>query len=255
VTQDTTVKPAVVVLAAGRGRRMGSAGPKVLEPLNGRPMLAYVFSALEAAGLTPQSSAMVLVIGHHGEAVRSFAGSTYTFVDQENQLGTGHAVRLALQSVPDDAEPVLVVNGDEPLLDPADLQAMLAVFRARSPAVVLLTGTVRDTRSLGRVIRDESGQVVDLLQESDLNPRQLAITEVNLGAYVFRSAFLRRTIEELMPHQTGEYYVTDLVAAAARQGYEVYAVEPAEADECLGVNTPEELVHAERLLARRAAAV
>lgn len=240
-----------IVLAAGKGTRMRSTLPKVLHPLVGKPMLVRVLDSLDTAGF----SRPLAVVGYGQDRIRQVAGDRCQYVDQGEYRGTGHAARVAMDALPDAVNRVLLVHGDEPLIEAETYRAMLDLQMASGAAIVLLTTRVRDTREFGRVIRDEVGQPAALLQQSELTPDQRKIDEVNLGAYVFDVAFLRRHLPDLQPHPPkGELYLTDLIAAAVAEGTQkpaVAAITLECGEEVMGVNDLVQLEQATRALYRR----
>lgn len=247
----------VVILAAGQGKRMNSALPKVLQPLAGRAMLAHVIDTarelvrLQGAG-DAAPARIVIVVGHGGEAVRAaFAGAHgLQFVDQQPQLGTGHAV---LQAVPrlDPAAPTLVLYGDVPLLRPATLAGLLA---AAGDRVGVLTVKLDDPAGYGRILHDAAGDVAGIVEERDADARQRRIDEVSTGVLVAPTAQLARWLGGLgNANAQGEYYLTDIVAAARAQGVGVVACLAADAEEVLGVNSRAQLARVERIAQRRCA--
>jgi len=248
--EGPAVNEAALVLAAGKGTRMRSSLPKVLHRLAGTTMLARVLRALNGIGFARPT----IIVGYGAELVRQEAGESARFVVQDRQLGTGHAVRIGMDSLPGDVQRVLVVNGDEPLLPPETLRQMLDLQQQTGARVVLLTTHLADTRGFGRVIRNQGGEPVALMQEVDLSAEQQAIDEVNLGAYVFDAPFLRVCLAQLQPHPPkGEYYVTDVVAMAAedteRPG--TAAVTVSGGAEVLGINDLVQLEEATQALYRR----
>jgi bifunctional UDP-N-acetylglucosamine pyrophosphorylase/glucosamine-1-phosphate N-acetyltransferase len=252
----------VVVLAAGLGTRMKSARPKVLAPLCGRAMLGWVLEA--AYSLAP--GALDVVIGKEGEAVRAAAklesagaaarGVEPRFVVQEPRNGTGHALQVCLPEVGRGAGPVVVLYGDMPLLRGESLARLCAAWRARhdagTPGIALLTAEVADPRGLGRVIRDASGAVRELVEERDANAAQRAVREVNLGVYAFDPRFLADALPKLKnDNAQREYYLTDLIALAVAQGRPVDALRLDDEREALGVNTLRQLAIVRRELQDR----
>src|SRR5947209_6658483 len=200
---------------------MRSSRPKVLHHVAGKSMLTRVLDALaEADFLCP-----TVVVGHEAEAIRREGGERCRYVEQVPQRGTGDAARVGLESLPGETGRVLLVHGDEPMIEPEIYREMLDLQAESGAAIILLTTEVEDTRDFGRVVRDAGGRPVALVQQSDLIPEQKARSrEINLGAYVFDAAFLRRTLPDLQPHPPkGEYYLTDLVATAAETGAGVEA--------------------------------
>lgn len=243
---------AALVLAAGKGTRMRSRLPKVLHRLAGITMLARVLRALDGAGFARPT----IIVGYGAELVRQEAGESALYVVQDQQLGTGHAVRIGMDSLPAEVQRVLVVNGDEPLLPSQTLRQMLDLQQQTGARAVLLTTHLAKTRGFGRVIRNQGGELIALMQESDLSPEQQTIDEVNLGAYVFDAPFLRACLGRLAPHPPkGEYYVTDVVAMAAevteieRPG--TAAVTVFGGAEVLGINDLVQLEEATQALYRR----
>jgi len=174
----------VVVLAAGEGKRMRSAHPKVLHPLCGRPMLSYILDS--ASALTDQ---VFIVIGHGAPLVKETLGPAWKYILQEEQLGTGHAVSQALPELPDSGN-LLVLCGDTPLLETRHLQEMLNQHGTGGATV--MTARVPDPYGYGRIIRDSRGQVEAIIEESEATGGQKAINEINTGAYCFDLQLLNR---------------------------------------------------------------
>ena len=239
-----------MILAAGKGTRMRSRLPKVLQPLAGIPMLIRVLDSLAASGFARPT----VVVGYGADDIRAATGDRCEYVLQERQLGTGDAARVGFGALPAATSRVLLVHGDEPLIPPASYREMLAVQERTGAPVVLLTAHVEDTRGLGRVVRDSSGAPTALVQEGDLSPEERSLNEVNLGAYVFDARFLRHGLDTLESHPPkGEYYLTDLIALAAREGTPAGVVTLAGGTELLGVNDLVELEAASRAVYRRTA--
>jgi bifunctional UDP-N-acetylglucosamine pyrophosphorylase/glucosamine-1-phosphate N-acetyltransferase len=233
----------VVVLAAGQGKRMHSDLPKVLHPLGGRPLLAHVLEA--ARSLSP--SRLCVVIGHGAERVReTIRDSDVAWAVQEKQLGTGHAVMQALPHL-DGAGAVLVLYGDVPLIAPETLRAL--VDAANGGALALLTQRLDNPCGYGRIVRDESGRVVRIVEEKDATQDERAIHEINTGIVALARSRLDTWLQRLRnDNAQGEYYLTDIVAAAVDDGVEIAVRHPAAAHECLGVNSKTELAFLERKL-------
>jgi bifunctional UDP-N-acetylglucosamine pyrophosphorylase/glucosamine-1-phosphate N-acetyltransferase len=232
---------AVVVLAAGEGTRMRSATPKVLHPVGGRSLLGHALHA--AAGTFPAH--LVVVVGHGREEVGSHCqqigaelGREVRTTVQDRRRGTGHAVACGVASLPADATgTVLVSYGDVPLLDAATLRALVAEHDDAGHAVTLLTAEMDDPTGYGRVVRDEKGGVVAIVEQADASLDQLGITEVNSGVYAFDVTVLRAALAGLgTDNAQGELYLTDVVAAAHRDGLSVGAVELSDPWLVAGVN-------------------
>jgi bifunctional UDP-N-acetylglucosamine pyrophosphorylase/glucosamine-1-phosphate N-acetyltransferase len=237
-----------VVLAAGAGTRMKSKRPKMLHTLAGRFLIdRCVETAARVAGRPP-----VVVVGHGAELVHEAIGGRARFVLQAEQLGTGHAVLQAEAAVGDAAQ-VIVTYGDMPLLTPETLHQLVHLRERTNAAVAMLTLISDTPRGFGRVIRDAQGErVLAVIEEVSCTPEQLAIRELNVGAYCFDSAWLWPALKRVRPNpQKGEYFLTDLIALAVADGREVRAVVTDDRDECLGINTRVDLADAEAALRRR----
>ncbi|HEY8520905.1 MAG TPA: bifunctional UDP-N-acetylglucosamine diphosphorylase/glucosamine-1-phosphate N-acetyltransferase GlmU [Gammaproteobacteria bacterium] len=238
----------VIVLAAGQGKRMNSALPKVLQPLAGKPMLAHALDAARAL----EPARIHVVHGHGAEQVRAaFPDPDLEWCLQSQQLGTGHAVLQALPRVPDDHQ-VLILCGDVPLVSPRTLTRLVT---GADRGVALLTAELADPRGYGRVVRDEHGEVVRVVEEKDASDDERRINEVNTGLLATSAAHLRRWLGRLTnDNAQGEYYLTDIVAFAVSEGVGVEGVLVDDADEVLGINDRAQLALAERTLQRRRAA-
>ena len=236
----------VVILAAGRGTRMRSSRPKVLQPLAGRPMLAHVLDTARA--LSP--SRIHVVVGYGAEAVvRECAGDDITWVTQHQQLGTGHAVLQALPAIPD-RDTVLVLYGDVPLLSAATADALASAGR---DAAALLSVHLPDPSGYGRVRRATDGSLLAIVEEKDASPRDKDIKEVNTGLLAAPASVLRAYLGRIgNDNRQGEYYLPDIIGLAVTDRAPV-TVLAGEADELAGVNDRRQLASAERLYQRRQA--
>jgi bifunctional UDP-N-acetylglucosamine pyrophosphorylase/glucosamine-1-phosphate N-acetyltransferase len=237
-----------VVLAAGLGTRMKSALPKVLHPLCGRPMLAYVLDAWDeaAAGDGGTATRPVIVYSPPVEAVRAAFADRAEFALQDEPRGTGDAVRAAIGAVPDDATEILILSGDVPLISASDLEAILEARRQDDAAIALATVFAADPAELGRIVRSEFGIVEAIVEVKDANEDELANNEINSGLYAFDAAWLRRRIGSLAPSPTtGELYLTDLVRLAREDGRLVTAVAFEDDGRFDGINDRSQLAAAE----------
>jgi bifunctional UDP-N-acetylglucosamine pyrophosphorylase/glucosamine-1-phosphate N-acetyltransferase len=242
------VRPtAVIVLAAGEGTRMKSATPKVLHRLGGRTMLGHVLHAVGA--LTPDH--LVVVVGHgRDEVVASLPGGARAVV-QETQDGTGHAVRVALDTLDHLEGTVLVVPGDAPLLTAATLQRLVDAHERARAATTLLTARVADPTGYGRVVRDGNG-VQAIVEQKDADPRTLLIDEVGTSVYAFAAGPLREALGRLTTDNAqGEQYLTDVVALHREAGLTVHAELAEDPDETRGANDRAQLAELARLLRDR----
>ncbi|HZC06335.1 MAG TPA: bifunctional UDP-N-acetylglucosamine diphosphorylase/glucosamine-1-phosphate N-acetyltransferase GlmU [Ktedonobacterales bacterium] len=267
----------VIILAAGKGTRMRSRLPKVAHQLAGRAMLEHAIRAAADAVASPasvtsaedesgddgsdHSSRFIVVVGHEAEAVRSAvswrpATGELSWVTQERQLGTGDAVRVAQEAMTRgearDAAPrtILVTYGDTPLVRAETLRRLLAEHERAGATLTFLTGQTTEPNDYGRVLRDDAGRVRGIVEAKHATPTELAIPEVNSGIYAFAADWLWSRLGQLEPHLNGEYYLTDLVAVAVREGRPV-ATHSVALTETMGVNDRVALAEAESILRAR----
>jgi len=239
----------VVVLAAGKGTRMRSDHPKVLQPLAGKPLLGHVLDTVEQL----HAERTVVVTGFGAQQVQAaFAQRPQLqFALQQPQLGTGHAVQQALPLLPADGV-CLVLYGDVPLAPAHSLLPLVA--QAQAGALALLTVELPDPTGYGRILRAADGAVLGIVEHKDATPAQRALRECNTGIVCAPLAALRRWLAALRnDNAQGEYYLTDIVALAVAEGVPVRASTVADADDVLGVNDRRQLAHLERVVQRRAA--
>jgi bifunctional UDP-N-acetylglucosamine pyrophosphorylase/glucosamine-1-phosphate N-acetyltransferase len=236
---------AALVLAAGQGTRMRSDLPKVLHPMAGEPLLAWVLGALDELGV----GRVLVVIGHQRESVQAaFPGARVEWVIQAEQCGTGHAVLMAGPALEDFAGTLLVVCGDTPLLRAATLRALLEGHEASGAAVTVLSMRVPDPTGYGRILRVGRDGLAGIVEDRDASEAERRIDEVNSGVYAFSYPALVQALTALTARNAqGEYYLTDTVALMARRGLPTQVVCAADHRELLGVNTVEQLADAERL--------
>ncbi|MFI8827645.1 bifunctional UDP-N-acetylglucosamine diphosphorylase/glucosamine-1-phosphate N-acetyltransferase GlmU [Streptomyces sp. NPDC053431] len=243
---------AVVVLAAGEGTRMKSKTPKVLHEIAGRSLVGHVVSA--ARELEPED--LVVVVGHAREQVKghldAFYAGTRTAV-QEEQNGTGHAVRMALRELGRAPEgTVVVVCGDTPLLSGETLRSLAGTHAADGNAVTVLTAEVPDSTGYGRIVRDASGAVTAIVEHKDASEEQRAIREINSGVFAFDGVLLADALGKLRTDNSqGEEYLTDVLSILREAGHRVGASVAADHREILGVNNRVQLAEARALLNER----
>ena len=240
-----------VILAAGQGTRMKSSWPKVLHQILGRPMIAYLLDTIKEAGVED----IVVVVGHQAEAVKdALKDYGVRFVIQEPQLGTGHAVQVAMPAVSPGAGTVMVLCGDAPLISGASIAALRQLHDTTGAAVTVQTIELPDGAHYGRVVRDASGQVAAVVQAKDSveRPDLLAIREINTGAYCIDATFLLDGLTKIPKSPvTGEIYLTDLIHIARQQGRGVEALIDPDWEALLGINSRAELAGATQTVKRR----
>ena len=231
----------VVILAAGKGKRMFSDTPKVLHKVAGRPLLQHVVDT----ALSLEASAVHVVIGHEAQQIEDCLQKTpVLWAMQAEQLGTGHAVAQAMPHVHDKSI-VLVLYGDVPLIQADTLQALVAL--AHSGGLAILTLNSKDPSGLGRIIHDASGHAIAIVEEKDANTQQRKITETNTGILAVQASHLQHWLGQLKnDNAQGEYYLTDIVALAVLQGVDVATQIVDDELEVLGVNNKVQLAQLER---------
>lgn len=232
----------IVILAAGKGTRMRSNTPKVLHTLAGKPFVSHVID--RAKDLAADN--IHLVIGYGAEAVRTaLPDSQLNFIEQKEQLGTGHAVQQVLPSLQADST-VLILYGDVPLINTETLKTLLR--KVSESAMGLLTVNLGDPTGYGRIVRNPSGQVAAIVEHKDATAEQHAIKEVNTGVMAVKSRDLQKWLPALTNNNAqGEYYLTDIIAMAQSEGIEIKTTQPANEYEVLGVNNRQQQAELERV--------
>ena len=233
-----------IVLAAGKGTRMQSDLPKVLFPVLGRAMIHYVIDALEFLNVNK----IIVVVGYRGDAVRAELKSrnNLSFVDQTQQLGTGHAVMCCRDELESLVGPVYVLAGDSPLVQTVSLKKLLLAFQKSKP--VCLLGTLRkdDPTGLGRIIRSEQGEFLEIVEQKDATQEQTQIREVNMSTYLFDSKSLLEVLQSLKNENAqSEYYLTDCPKLMRGEGKKVMALDVLQPCESYSINNPTELAQVE----------
>jgi bifunctional UDP-N-acetylglucosamine pyrophosphorylase/glucosamine-1-phosphate N-acetyltransferase len=242
------MKTTAILLAAGQGSRMKSDLPKVLHRICGKPMLWYTLEAVSKA----TTEKPVVVIGKGAEQVKDFVGETAEYVLQEPQLGTAHAVLQAELLLKGKTDQVIVAYADMPLLRAETLQRLAEAQATNRGPISLLTVTAADPRGFGRILRNAKGAVEAIIEEYVATSEQLAIHELNAGAYCFRAEWLWEALHRIKKNpRKGEYYLTDAVELAARDGLPVQAVAHDDLSETIGINTPVHLAEACAALRQR----
>jgi bifunctional UDP-N-acetylglucosamine pyrophosphorylase/glucosamine-1-phosphate N-acetyltransferase len=239
---------AAVILAAGQGKRMNGMA-KVLCRAGGRTLVESVASTARDAG----ASRIVCVLGHERDQVAAVLPPDVENVEQRERLGTGHAAMQAEPLLGKFDGEVLVLCGDTPLLRAETLQKLVELVRRKKAAASVLTFTAPESSAYGRIIRDKTGRVLKIVEAKDASEAELAVKEVNSGSYCFRAGELFKRLHGLgRDNAQGEYYLTDVVGMLMAEGLIVAAHLTADADEALGVNSPEDLAAVAAAFNRRA---
>ena len=224
-----------IVLAAGKGTRMESDLPKVLMPICERPMVEFVLDALDRA----EVDRAIVVVGYRAELVREALSHrpNVEFVEQTQQLGTGHAVQVCKPLLENHDGPVLVLTGDSPLTQSNSLIQLLSVYDAEKPACVMGTLVKDDPHGLGRIVRNSDGRFEAIVEEKDATVEQRQIHEVNMSTYVFDTLELLPALDQLRnDNQQGEFYITDCPGILTAAGKDVRALPVLEPCEALSIN-------------------
>jgi bifunctional UDP-N-acetylglucosamine pyrophosphorylase/glucosamine-1-phosphate N-acetyltransferase len=242
------MKVSAVLLAAGQGTRMKSDLPKVLHPLAGVPMLWHTLRAIEWAS----TEKPVVIVGHGAEQVKEFVGEDGTCVLQEPQLGTGHAAMQAESVLKGKTDYVIVTYADMPLLRGETYQKLVETQTKNDGPISMLTVIADDPRGFGRIVRKEDGTVAAIVEEYVATPEQKTIKELNVGAYCFSADWLWDTLRRIEKNpKKGEYYLTDTIELAVKDGLSVQALVHDNLGETIGINTRVHLAEAEAIMRQR----
>lgn len=237
-----------VILAAGKGTRMKSKLPKVLHKIGGKPMLQHVLDAADAAG----AARKVVVVGHEAELVEAMIGEQAQMALQAEQLGTGHAVMQTEAVLKDFCGTVMIICGDTPLLEAAELKKFYEGHVASQAAATVLTAFMDDPAGYGRIIRDANGNVLGIVEEKDAVLEQKAIKEINTGIYCVEAPLLFEVLATLTcDNAQDEYYLTDVLAKLNAMGKKVGGVATADSDMIMGINSRRQLAEAENIMRQR----
>ena len=228
-----------VILAAGKGTRMKSDIVKVLHPLCGEPLLSYVVATARSAG----SCDISVIVGYQADAVREkFRDWGLNFIEQREQLGTGHAVLQARKRFENYTGAILILCGDVPLLQSATVRSLWACHEKGKTAVTVLTTVLTNSTGYGRIVKGPDGKVSRIVEERDATEAEKKIKEINAGIYCVNSLFLFDALSKIKNENAQqEYYLTDIVAIAHESGAGVGSLIAADHREVMGINTPQEL--------------
>ncbi len=240
-----------LVLAAGKGTRMKSECPKVLHRVCGRPMVWHVIDAVQRAGI----SGIWAIVGYKADLVREEIGGLTAIsglVEQEKQLGTGHAVRTALEAISEKSELTLIVYGDTPLLRPGTLQKLVEHHVDCGNALSILTARLEDPKAYGRILRNENGNIVGIVEQKDATEEQRRIKEINTGIYCVNTQWLDDAVKDISnDNAQGEFYLTDIVGLIHDRRGKVGGFLVDDVTEIEGVNDRIDLAFAQKIMEKR----
>lgn len=237
-----------VILAAGKGTRMRSKLPKVLHKVGGKPMLQHVLDAADAAGAAEK----IVIVGHEAELVEAMVGEQGKIVLQAEQLGTGHAVMQTQDALADFKGTVMILCGDTPLLDGAELKKFYEAHVQSGAAATVLTAHMDNPFGYGRIVRDAEGNVQGIVEEKDADAQQKLIKEVNTGIYCLESPLMFEVLSTLTcDNAQGEYYLTDVLTKLNAAGRKVGGVVTEDSDMVMGINSRRQLAEAESVMRER----
>ena len=246
-------KIAAVILAAGKGKRMGvndsSEIPKVMFEIHGKPMIEYSIENIKQSGIDK----IVLIVGYKKETIMKDVGDSVEYAVQAEQLGTGHAAMMARPNLEGKAEAVIVCYGDMPLFKPETIKNLIKTFEEQKPTVAMLSVDFDNPEfwAYGRIVRDQNGYVEAIVEQKDCSNEQLKIKESNPGFYIFDGSWLWQNFAKISTNNAQhEYYLTDMIKIARDQGKKIVAVKVSDVNEVLGINTPEQLKKAEEILTK-----
>ena len=242
------MKISAVILAAGLGKRMKQAYPKVLSKLADKELIIYVLDAVTKV----ETTEIILVVGYKGEDVKALITPMFPkvkFANQPEQLGTGHAVICARDQVLDSITDILVLCGDTPMISSNSLQALFDLHSKSEAEATILTADLDDPTGYGRIIRDSAGDVVGITEQADASDEVKKVKEINSGIYIFkRSALLDNLSKLKSDNNQGEYYLTDIIKILFNGKKKIAGLKIKNPDEIIGINTIEQLSYLENLI-------
>ena len=241
----------VVILAAGRGKRMRSEKPKVLHKICGRPIIYYILKQI--LGLEPKN--IFVVAGHKKQILKDYLASEFKsvyIIEQKKQLGTGHAVRMVRDGAGGFGRSILVLSGDSPLITKKTLESLVNLRNREDTAAAVLTSITRDPEGYGRIVKNEKGEVKRIVEEADANPYEKKINEVNSSLYCFDTKLLFENIDSIgTKNSQGEYYLTDIIETLNKEGHKVNTFTIADHNEVKGINDRSQLSEAGKIIRKK----
>ena len=234
---------AIIIMAAGKGKRMKSNLPKVLHNLAGKPILNYVLDTVDQL----EAKRKLLIVGYKSDKIRELIGDKIEYVEQKEQLGTAHAVLQTKKLLSDFKGDVLILSGDVPFLTVKTLKKLLKYHQTNNFSCTLASTILKNPKGYGRIIRDKKGEIKGIIEEVDLSADRKTITEINSGIYCFNKDKLFRALEKITPdNRQGEYYLTDTVEILLKEGLTVGNIIVKDYSEILGINSRLDLADASR---------
>ena len=237
-----------VILAAGMGTRMKSKMPKVLHKVCGKPLSKWVIDASEAAG----ADKVCAVVGHKAETVKEVLGDVCEFALQAEQKGTGHAVMQAIDVIKNSKGEVVILNGDTPLITAETINKAIEYHKNNGNQATVITAILDDATGYGRIVRDNDGSVLKIVEQKDASKEEKKINEVNSGMYVFDAQTLVYALDKITPNNAqGEYYLTDTLEILLSAGKKIGGYAISDNDEIRGINDRVQLNEAEKIMQKR----
>ena len=233
-----------VILAAGKGVRMKSRLPKVLHKLMGKPIVSYVIEASQKA----KADRILLVVGHQADLVKNTIGPGFEYVEQTQQLGTGHALMMAAKKMDGFKGDLLVLAGDTPFLTGPTLRKLIRHHQNTHAAATLMTAVMDPPPAYGRIVRDATGHLIRIVEERDATPEEKKITEVNTSHYCFQAGKVLPLLSELnTQNDQGEYYLTDIIQILTQQDDKVETITTKDPNVLIGINSRAHLIECHQL--------
>ena len=237
-----------VILAAGMGTRMKSKMPKVLHTVCGKPLSKWVIDASKAAG----ADKVCAVVGHKAETVKEVLGDVCEFALQAEQKGTGHAVMQAIDVIKNSKGEVVILNGDTPLITAETINKAIEYHKNNDNQATVITAILDDATGYGRIVRDNDGSVLKIVEQKDASKEEKKINEVNSGMYVFDAQSLVYALDKITPNNAqGEYYLTDTLEILLSAGKKIGGYAISDNDEIRGINDRVQLNEAEKIMQKR----